>query len=275
MKRLLTVLLTTTILPFSNTPALHAQSDDFGLDFSLSAEKKIRRGLDFTVEGGVRTQDDTRKIDRWTMGAALGMKLYNSATFDVKAGAKWEYLWVNNLAETTVKYDQSYNTEGEYVDIEKGYNEKAAYWRNRHRSSLSLAANYQPNKRWDFTLKEIVQYTHFCKASTTVDKYRLNDDDDIYLKEISTKDYRPKDRFILRSRFTTQYNTRHCPFDPYASVEYGCGLNYTTNKWKYTAGTDIKLNKRHKFTLFYRYQTEDDDDEPNGHLVGAGYSFKF
>ena len=181
---------------------------------------------------------------------------------------------MNNLAETTLKYDQIY-TENGFADVEKGYNEKAAYWRNRHRSSLSLAANYQPNQRWDFTQKEIVQYTHFCEASTTVDKYRLNDDEDIYLKETSTKDYRPKDRFILRSRFTTQYNTRHCPFDPYASVEYGCGLNYTTNKWKYTAGTDIKLNKQHKFTLFYRYQTEDDDDEPNGHLIGAGYSFKF
>ena len=278
MKRLLTVLLTTAILPFSNTLALHAQDDTFGLDFSLSAEKKIKRGLDFSVEGGVRTQDDTRKIDRWTVGAALGMKLYNSTTFDVKAGAKWEYLWVNNLAETTLKYDPKLIEIGPppvYEYEYKGYKKKAAYWRNRHRSSLSLAANYQPNKQWDFTLKEIVQYTHFCEASTTVDKYRLNDDEDIYLKETSTKDYRPKDRFILRSRFTTQYNTRHCPFDPYASVEYGCGLNYTTNKWKYTAGTDIKLNKQHKFTLFYRYQTEDDDDEPNGHLIGAGYSFKF
>ena len=256
------------------TVVSYAQDDDFGLDFSLSAEKKIRRGVDFSLEGGVRTQDNTRKIDRWTVGAALDVKLYNSTTFDLKAGAKWEYLWVNNLSTTKDKYTTIYTEEG-YADVLDGYNKKASYWRNRHRSSLSLTASYSPNKRWDFSLKEILQYTHFCKASTTIDKYRLDDDDAMSLEKTSAKDYSPKDRFILRSRFTTQYNIKSCPLDPYASVEYGCGLHYTANKWKYTAGTDIKLNKQHKFTLFYRYQTEDDDDEPNGHLLGMGYQLKF
>ena len=68
---------------------------------------------------------------------------------------------------------------------------------------------------------------------------------------------------------------RKCPVDPYLSAEYGCGLNYTTNKWKFTAGADIKLNKQNKIDVFYRYQTEDDEDEPNGHFIGVGYNLEF
>ena len=95
--------------------------------------------------------------------------------------------------------------------------------------------------------------------------------------ESEVKDFKSKDRTVLRSRLTVKYNIRHCPVNPYASVDYGCGLNYTTNKWKYTAGADINLtkSKQHKMDVFYRYQTEDDDDEPNGHLIGVGYKLKF
>ena len=34
------------------TVVSYAQDDDFGLDFSLNAEKKIRKGVDFSLEGG-------------------------------------------------------------------------------------------------------------------------------------------------------------------------------------------------------------------------------
>jgi opacity protein-like surface antigen len=84
-----------------------------------------------------------------------------------------------------------------------------------------------------------------------------------------------KDRTILRSRITAQYDVRRCLLDPYVSVEYGCGLNYTANKWKFMVGTDIKINKQNVIDAFYRYQTEDDDEDPNGHIIGVGYKYKF
>ena len=65
-----------------------------------------------------------------------------------------------------------------------------------------------------------------------------------------------------RSRLTAQYNIKGLPLDPYASAEYGCGLSYTTNKWKFTAGTDYKINKQNILTVFYRFQTENDGDDP-------------
>ena len=85
----------------------------------------------------------------------------------------------------------------------------------------------------------------------------------------------PKDRFVLRSKLTVEYNIKGIPLNPFASVDYGCGLNYTANKWKYSVGADYTINKQHKFTLYYRFQTEDDDDEPNGHMLGMGYKIKF
>ena len=249
----------------------HAQDDDFGLDFSAEATKKFANGLDFTVEGEVRTQDNTSKAERWVIGGTLGCKLYNTKTFDLKASAGWKYMWNYKLSEKKDHYDDE---DG----VKDGYNQTFPSWRHRHRTSVSLGASYKPNKRWSFSLKETFQYTHYAQDSTKMHRYRYRSyqgEKMLAYKDTKTKIYDAKDRTVLRSKLTVAYNIRNCHFEPYASVDYGCGLNYSTDKWKLTAGTDYKLTKQHKLTLFYRYITENDDDDPNGHLIGLGYSFKF
>ena len=50
------------------------------------------------------------------------------------------------------------------------------------------------------------------------------------------------------------------------------------DKIRYTLGTDYKLSKTSKLSVYYRYQDEassDDDDESGGHVIGLGYSFDF
>ncbi len=259
-----------------------AQSDDFGMDFSLSAEKKLRPGTQVGIEGGVRTMDHTKKVDRWTVGASASQRLFQTSLFDFKAGLKWEYMWMNYPEQTKDKYEDYEYFDGENTTMKTeymGYNHRHQLWRGRHRTSLSLAADYQPNKRWNFSWKEILQYSHYNKAKTTMNRWRyeMNDDDEeeLVLQPDNIKEYKAKDRVVLRSRLGVDYNIRKCPVDPYVSAEYGCGLNYSTNKWKFTAGADIKINKQNKIDLFYRYQTEDDEDEPNGHFIGIGYNFKF
>lgn len=280
MKRIFTILLATAIFQLSNVSMLHAQSDDFGMDFSVGFEKKIRSGMSFGIESEARTQDNTRKMERWTVGGVFDMRLYQSASkqFSLKASAGWKYMWRYNLQEVTDKYDTAKDGDGNEFTYYEGYNEKEGYWRGCHRTSVSLSAAYKPSKRWSFSLKETLQYTHLCKDSTTVSKYRIDEDEDEeipLLSSTSTKVYQPKDRTMLRSKLTAQYNIRHCPVNPYASVDYGCGLNYTTSKWKFTVGTDINVSKQHKFDVFYRYITEHDSEDPNGHLIGIGYNFKF
>ncbi|MBR6036782.1 MAG: DUF2490 domain-containing protein [Bacteroidaceae bacterium] len=281
MKKVLTFLVLSCSLLTS-----YAQSDDFGFDFSVGAEKKLRPGTHVSLEGGVRTMDHTKKVDRWTVGVGADQRLYSNSTFDLKLGLKWEYMWLNYAEQTNDKYGLYTYTDmvdGEFIEISSteydGYNHRHQFWRGRHRTSLSLAAGYQPNKRWSFSWKEMVQYSHYNKAKTTMDRYRyeFNDDDEeeLVLQTDNIKNYKAKDRVMLRSKVGVDYNIRKCPVDPYLSAEYGCGLNYSANKWKFTAGADFKINKQNKIDLFYRYQTEDDDDEPNGHFIGLAYNIKF
>lgn len=305
----------TLILALAASQFAAAQSDDFGYDLSIEGETKLARGLHLGLEAGMRTQDDAKKIDRYTVGAALDYRLYQSPNkkLTIKANAGFDYLWTNKLQDKEMKYfeetdglvDDGYFNTGDV----KGYNITDQYWRDRYRINSGLSASYTLNKRWSFSIKETVQHSHYCDATANRTKYRVDEnqsyfDDNGDIVWVTTNygyttDYtgddnldengnvigkfvnqgdvfkKHKDKTILRSKFQIEYNIKGIPIDIFASVDYGCGLNYSTNKWKYTAGYDYKINKTNKLTVFYRYNTEDDDDEANGHLVGLGYKIEF
>ena len=256
--------------------------DDFGVDISLGAEKELLPDLEISVEGNLRTQENSQRIERYVLGAELSYKFFNTKKFDMKVSGGYEYMWNQKMEETKYKGtveavdwdDPNLGT----ISIDE-YNVNERYWRNRHRTSLGLSAEYSPNKRWSFQLKETVQYNHYCREDSINQlEYRYDEDDDVaddYKVKRDLKSVDPKDRFVLRSKFTVEYNVKGIPLNPFAAVDYGCGLNYTANKWKYTVGADYTIQKKHKLTLYYRFQTEDDDDEPNGHMLGLGYKIKF
>jgi opacity protein-like surface antigen len=53
---------------------------------------------------------------------------------------------------------------------------------------------------------------------------------------------------------------------------------WSLQKVRYTAGVDWKLSKVHAVGAFYQYQKVNDDDddyEPDRHLLGITYKFKF
>ena len=255
--------------------------DDFGVDFSLGAEKELLPDLEISVEGNLRTQENSQRIERYVLGAELSYKFFNTKKFDMKVSGGYEYMWNQKMEET--KYKETVEAI-DWDDPNLGtilideYNVNERYWRNRHRTSLGLSASYSPNKRWSFQLKETVQYNHYCREDSINQlEYRYDEDDDVdgfYKIKNDRKSVDPKDRFVLRSKFTVEYNVKGIPLNPFASIDYGCGLNYTANKWKYSVGADYTINKKHKLTLYYRFQTEDDDDEPNGHMLGLGYKIK-
>ena len=255
--------------------------DDFGVDISLGAEKELLPDLEISVEGNLRTQENSQRIERYVLGAELSYKFFNTKKFDMKVSGGYEYMWNQKMEET--KYKETVEAI-DWDDPNLGtilideYNVNERYWRNRHRTSLGLSASYSPNKRWSFQLKETVQYNHYCREDSINQlEYRYDEDDDVdgfYKIKNDRKSVDPKDRFVLRSKFTVEYNVKGIPLNPFASIDYGCGLNYTANKWKYSVGADYTINKKHKLTLYYRFQTEDDDDEPNGHMLGLGYKIK-
>lgn len=285
-------------MAFAATTAAIAQGeskkDDFGVDVSIGAEKELLPNLDFSVEANVRTQEHSERIERYVIGGELGYKFLNTKTFDMKVSGGFEYMWQQKMAESKTaktpypftQFDEQgnpvYDAQGMPMPDTRyrNYNVDDRYWRNRHRTSLGLSATYSPNKRWSFQLKETVQYNHYCREDS-INQYEYrwdeNDDGDKFMPAsgIDRKGVDPKDRFILRSKFTVEYNVKDLPLNLFASVDYGCGLNYTANKWKYTLGEEWSINKKHKLTCFFRFQTEDDDDEPNGLMIGMGYKVKF
>lgn len=282
MKKYLYSLFTVACLSSSVATAQDfSVDDDFGVDISVGAEKELLPDFEISVEGNLRTQDNTQRVERYLLGAELSYKFLNTKKFDMKVSGGFEYMWNQKMEETNFKetveaIDWDDPNLGTILIDEYNVNER--YWRNRHRTSLGLSASYSPNKRWSFQLKETVQYNHYCREDSINQlEYRYDEDDDVdgfYKIKNDRKSVDPKDRFVLRSKFTVEYNVKGIPLNPFASIDYGCGMNYTANKWKYSVGADYTINKKHKLTLYYRFQTEDDDDEPNGHMLGLGYKIK-
>lgn len=286
------ILLPAAALALAWALPLHAQieptgdGDDFGLDFSVAVEKKIAKGLDIDLGLDYRTQDNSSRTERWGIDVGLSYRFFQTKDkkFNLKAGLTFEQIWRQKLAVIEEKYKTTEDDEGNesYVldsdgnRILNGYNGTDRYWRSRQRYSASVEATWKPNKRWTFELRETFQWAHYCETdSVDRPRWRYNDDDELYLKRTEQKVYGKKDNLVLRSKVTVTYDIKGLPLDPFVSADYGCGLNYTSNKWRFTGGVDYKLSKQHKLTLFYRYTTENSDDETDGHLAGLGYKFSF
>ena len=80
----------------------------------------------------------------------------------------------------------------------------------------------------------------------------------------------------MRSRVQINYDIPNCHFEPYVSAEMYNG--WSVEKMRYTAGVDWKITKKHAVGAYYLYQAvhdDDDDNEPNLHILGLEYKFKF
>lgn len=229
-------------------PSAWAQSDDFGIWSSIEAKKKLLPGLDAALEGEFRTSDGLKSVERWAVSPSLSYRVFPF----LKADMGYTFIYKRAEAETTKK--------GNYIP---------AYWTPRHRFSFSLTGKYTWN-RWEFSLRERYQFTR--RTALSVPKY---DGDDGSRKADEIIDAKSKN--VLRSRLQVAWDLRKSPFTPYASCElyHDMGNRWELEKTRWTIGTEYKVNKKHSFDLYYRYQNHADDDETNGHVLGVGYKFKF
>ena len=268
MKR--SILIFTTALLLCSANAVAQDNNDFGADLSVEVEKKIKPGLSVEAGIGFRSQDDSKDMERFTVSVGVGYRLYQTKDkkFNIKSSLGAEYFLMQKLSECKEHFNSS--------NVMNGYNQAARYKQHRLRGSLGIAFNYKPSKRWTFSLKETFQYNHYFSAdSVSRNKYRYNDDDELYLRETDKKYIEAKDRLILRNKFTVEYNIKGLPLNPFVSADLGVGLNKNLLKQKYTAGMDYNINKQHRLSVWYRFAHENDDDEPNGHLVGWSYKYEF
>ena len=229
--------------------SVSAQSDDFGLDFELEVEKKLSKQWSLGLEGEVRTRDNTKTMDRWSGGLSVDYKIAKW----LKASAGYTFLYDNNEKIT-------YKTNG-------AVNKEAHYWGVRHRFNVSLTAS-QKFGNFKFSLRERWQYTY--RPAKTVDHWDVDDE------EWESHTYSGKGKNVLRSRFQAEFDKKGLALTPYANVEFFNA--WSLQKTRFNVGLDWKLSKQHTLGAFYRYQIvrdDDDDNEPNIHMLGLSYKFKF
>jgi len=242
MRKLLSVIVLLTM-----SLCVSAQ-DDFGIWYSLGAQKKINDKLNVEAEAEFRTRNDSKTADRWTGALSVSYKILPW----LKASGGYKLLYNNNREKIT------YNTNGDYN------NWRPSFWGTRHRFHADLTASVNVGD-FEFSLRERWQYTYRPEATTT--RY---DFDNSKWEDTTVSG---KGKNVLRSRLQVEYDIPNCKITPYASVElYNA---WSLDKTRYTLGADWKLTKQHVLGAYYRYQNINDDDDPNGHVIGLSYKFKF
>ena len=229
-----------------------AQSEG-GLVASLEAEKKLGKKLSAEAEAELRTRNDFKTMDRWSIGLGASYK-FNKW---MKADAGYALLNTNFHEDISLKSNGNYN------------NWRPSYWGIRHRVYASVAGTYKFSNNLRISLRERWQYTY--RPEKTVARW---DFDNSYWED---KARTGKSKNQLRSRLQIEYDKKKALLTPYASVEFYNSM--AIEKIRYTAGTDINVKKYHTFNIFYRYQNmknvEDGDYEPDMHYLGVGYKVKF
>ena len=242
-----------------------AQSDDFGLDFSLEAQKKLSKKWSIGLEGEFRTRDNTKTVDRWSLGLGIDYKV----TKWLKASAGYAFLYDHNERISYYERTDDAVLEG---DAEVGDPKKCArYWAPRHRFNVSLTLDKKLFSDFRFSLRERWQYTYRPEHTVSERWSYLNQ-----AYDGKEKTYSGKGRNVLRSRLQVEFDKKGCAFNPYANVEFFNA--WSLQKTRFNVGLDYKLSKQHTLGAFYRYQNvrnDDDDYEPNIHMIGVSYKFKF
>ena len=234
---------------------LAAQSEG-GLLVEVGAEKKLSRKWSASLEGDLRTRNNFRTMDRWSVGLSAEYKLNKW----VKASAGYTLLDYNmreSISYQTVLGMRTYN------------NWRPSYWGIKHRFNVSLAGTYKFSNNIRVSLRERWQYTY--RPEKDVERFDFDN------STWESKTRKGKAKHQLRSRLQVEYDKKRALLTPYANIEvYN---SWAVEKIRYTVGTDFRLTKQHSCGVFYRYQNmknvDEDDYDPDMHYLGVGYKYKF
>lgn len=229
-----------------------AQSEG-GLLLEADAKKNITKNFSIGVGADLRTRNDFKTMDRWSLGVSADYKL----TSWLKADAGYK------LLNTNFREDLALKSSGAYNHL------RPSYWGIKHRFYASLTGSYKFANNIKLSLRERWQYTY--RPEKTVQRWDYDDE------EWEDKVRSGKAKNQLRSRFQIEYDKKKALLTPFANVElYN---SWGIEKIRYNIGTDIRLDNHHSLNVFYRYQnvrsSDDDENNPNMHYIGVGYKFKF
>lgn len=235
-------IITSLIALIATIPSLNAQQ----MWLSAEGRANITPDLRADIEVEHRSKDNFEATSRWAAG--LGMS-YKCLPW-LRIGASYKFIYDRDGDKTTKK--------GNYIP---------AYWQDGHRLQISVAGSQNFGK-FEFSLREAYQYTHF--SGQYVDKFdgKGNAKNDEYIEE--------ENRHLLRSRLQAEYKYRKKALViPYASVEFYNDLSdgFTIRKIRYTAGADFRIDKHNSISAFYRFI--DRNHSNNTNVIGVDYQFRF
>ena len=225
------------------TAEVRAEGDDFGLWSEVNVEKKISRNL--SVDGGVelRTRDHVKTVDRWSGSIGASYKLTD---------------WLKASAGYTLLYDNNEKWNDKQTKV-------ANFWGTRHRFNVSLTGSVDFGNL-SVSLRERWQYTY--RPEKTVERTKVSNG------KVEDKTYNGKGKNVWRNRLQLKYKVSKV-WRPYVNGE--TFVSNGMDKYRLSAGTEIRLSKQHSFDVKYLFQKScgDDDEEGNRHIIGLGYTFKF
>ena len=257
-KSIITLLIAVMALP------AFAQSDDFGVWTSIGLDKKLSKKMNIGFEGELRTTDGN-VADRLSIGFDAGYK-FNKR---LKISAGYSLLHEPN-AERISYYDEDDDLVMQQEVNAGDPKKRGEFDITRHRVNVSLTGDVNIWKL-NVSLRERWQYTY--RPEVTVDE-RWNYYDEEWDGKPHT--YRGKGKNVLRSRLKVEYKDKAIKLTPFVSAEVFNA--WDVQKIRYSVGTEWKINKHNALELAYRYQhvsNDDTDYEPNRHIIGVAYTFKY
>lgn len=259
------------LAPLYNVNA-QGDNDEFGIWTTFEASKKISKKFKVVADAEFRTYDFVNNIER----AAIGVKLEYKILKWLKTNIGYQFHYKHNPDETSIK-DPVYDEEGNFAGNE--YNIDHDYWVIRNRAYATISGEYKVG-RFEFGLRERLQYTHTAKATTTETKYRydmgadplLSTEDNTWTTTTEPETKEAKHNLTLRSRLSVKYDIPNCKISPFASAELYTRLDEwkAYDKLRYRIGASYKINKDNSISLYYLF--EDVNGEANGHAIGFEYS---
>lgn len=183
-------LATAALLIGSATAAFAGDNDDFGLWTEAEFQKKLPYNMSIGVSGEVRTENNSSRIDRMSLGVSFGYKVNKY----FKLGASYSLLESYRTSKTEdksyrdrldggIKKSKDQIVEGEskynWFDLDdypadlneykkyrltdcNGYNYTPSFWRARHRLSIDATGSVKIAKILRVSLRERYQYTSGC-----------------------------------------------------------------------------------------------------------------
>lgn len=238
------------IMPLLLLPCLaFAQNTDSGLEAAVSADYKLSKKASIGVEAELRTRNDFKTFDRWSLEVGGSYKL----TKNIKIGAGYVLINDNNIEKI------NYTDDGEAIE-----DWTPSYWGVRHRVNVSLTESAKFG-RFGVSLRERWQYTYQPEAKTKMYDFDLDD--------WTTTTIKGNGKNVLRTRLQLEYDINNFPVTPFASVElYN---SWELDKTKYQAGLEWKISKKHSASLYYRFiDFTKRENNPNRHVLGVTYGYK-